>query len=105
MSILTNASTTFCLSFLKRSFLLVLGFLPFCRILTFSFSSYKDVNRLDADFSSFQVGLLDWGALYDTPDVDLQVSLLTDFVNHLYRVCVPVRWKLTDLYLIRGILG
>jgi hypothetical protein len=23
----------------------------------------------------------------------LQVSLLTDFVNHLYGVCVPVRWK------------
>jgi hypothetical protein len=36
---------------------------------------------------------LDWGALYDTPDVDLQVLLLTDFVNHLYRVSVPVRWK------------
>jgi hypothetical protein len=23
----------------------------------------------------------------------LQVSLLTDFINHLYRVCVPVGWK------------
>jgi myo-inositol catabolism protein IolC len=33
------------------------------------------------------------GGLYDTPDVDLQVSLLTDFVNHLYRVCVPIWWK------------
>jgi hypothetical protein len=24
---------------------------------------------------------------------NVQVTLLTDFVNHLYRVCVPVRWK------------
>jgi hypothetical protein len=36
---------------------------------------------------------LDWSSLYETPDVDLQVSLLTDSINHLYRVCVPVRWK------------
>jgi hypothetical protein len=42
---------------------------------------------------SNQEGLLDCGALFDTPDVDLQVSLLTDFVNFLYGVCVPVRWK------------
>jgi hypothetical protein len=48
---------------------------------------------VDADFLSYQMVLLDWGALYDTPDVDLQVSLLTDYINHLYRVCVPVRWK------------
>jgi hypothetical protein len=48
---------------------------------------------VDADFRGHQVGLLDWGALYDTPDADLQVSLLTDFVNHLYDVCVPVWWK------------
>jgi hypothetical protein len=48
---------------------------------------------VDADFFNYQVGLLDWGMLYDTPDVDLQVSLLTDFVNHLYHDCVPVRWK------------
>jgi hypothetical protein len=33
------------------------------------------------------------GVLYDTLDVDLQMPLLTDFVNLLYRVCVPVRWK------------
>jgi hypothetical protein len=57
------------------------------------FFSYKDVNRMDADFLSYLVGLLDRGALCDTPDVDLQVSLLTDFVNHLYGICVPVRWK------------
>jgi hypothetical protein len=48
---------------------------------------------VDGDFLSYQMGLLDWDALYDTPDVDLQVSLLTDFFNYLYRVCVPVRWK------------
>jgi hypothetical protein len=34
---------------------------------------------------------LHWGAFYNTPDIDLQVSLLIDFVNHLYDVCV--RWK------------
>jgi hypothetical protein len=45
---------------------------------------------VDTDFLSYKVGLLDWGALYDTPYVDLQVPLLTDFVNYLYRVCVPV---------------
>jgi hypothetical protein len=65
------------------------------------FVSYKNVNCLDADFLSYQVGLLDWGALCHTSDVDLQVSLLTDYGNHMYDVCVPVRWKL----LIRGILG
>jgi hypothetical protein len=83
-----------------------IGFLPLCWIIAFSycirppppppvdrFVSYKDVNRVNADFLSYQLGLLDWGALYDPPDVDLQVSLLIDFVNHLYRVCVPVRWK------------
>jgi hypothetical protein len=57
------------------------------------FVSYKDVNRVDADFLSYQVGLSDLDELYDTPDVDLQLSLLTDFVNQLYRVCFPVRWK------------
>jgi hypothetical protein len=46
---------------------------------------------VDTDFLSYKVGLLDWGALYDTLDVDLQVSLLTDLVNHLDRVFVPVR--------------
>jgi hypothetical protein len=51
---------------------------------------------MDADFLSYQVGLLDWGTLHDTLDVDLQDSLLTDFANHLYRVCVPVRWKLVS---------
>jgi hypothetical protein len=40
---------------------------------------------VDADFLSYQVG--------HTPDIDLQVSLLTDFVSHLYRVSVPVPWK------------
>jgi hypothetical protein len=44
-------------------------------------------------FLSYQVGFLDWGALYDTLDVDLQVSLLSDIVNHLYRLCVPLQWK------------
>jgi hypothetical protein len=48
---------------------------------------------VDGHFLGYQVGLLDWKAPYDTPDVDLQVSLLTDSINHLYRVCVPVRWK------------
>jgi hypothetical protein len=53
------------------------------------FASSKDVNRVDAYFLSNQEGLLDCGALYDYPDVDLQVSLLTDFVNHLHvwRLC------------------
>jgi hypothetical protein len=57
------------------------------------FVSYKDVNCVDAHFLSYKVGLLDWGALYDILDVALQVSLLIDFVNQLYGVCVPVRWK------------
>jgi hypothetical protein len=57
------------------------------------FVSYKDVNHVDADFLSYQMGLLDWGALCDTLDVDLQVSLVTDFVDHLYGACFPVRWK------------
>jgi hypothetical protein len=48
---------------------------------------------VNADFFNYQVGLLDWGALYDTPDVDFQVSLLTNFVNHLYGFCDAVRWK------------
>jgi hypothetical protein len=53
------------------------------------FFSYKDVNHVAADFLGYRVRLLDRGALYNTPDVDLQVSLLTDFVNHLYGICVP----------------
>jgi hypothetical protein len=52
------------------------------------------LNHVDADFLSYQVGLLDLGALYDTPDVDFKIPLLTDFVIHLFGVCVPVRWKL-----------
>jgi hypothetical protein len=35
------------------------------------FVSYKDVNRVDADFLRYQAGLLDWDALYDTSDVNL----------------------------------
>jgi hypothetical protein len=63
--------------------------------------SYKDVNRVDADFLSYQVGLLDWGALYDTPDVDLQVSLLI-----LLIICIAFVFPFGgSLYLIRGILG
>jgi hypothetical protein len=54
------------------------------------FVSYKDVNRVDGAFLSYQLRLLDWVALYDTPDVDLQVSLLTDFISHLYDFCVPL---------------
>jgi hypothetical protein len=38
------------------------------------FVSYKDVNHVDADFLSHQLRLLDWGALYETPNVDLQVN-------------------------------
>jgi hypothetical protein len=43
---------------------------------------------VDADFLSYRV------RIYDTTDVDLQVSLLIDYVSHLYGVCVPVRWKI-----------
>jgi hypothetical protein len=33
------------------------------------FVSYKDVIRVDADFLKYQVGLLQWGALYDNLDI------------------------------------
>jgi hypothetical protein len=61
------------------------------------FVSFKDVSCVNVDFLAFQVRLLNWDVFYATSDVDLQLSLLTDFVNHLYDVCVLVRWKfITD---------
>jgi hypothetical protein len=54
------------------------------------FVSYKDVNSVDAHFLSNHEGLLDCSALYDTPDVDLQVSLLRFCQSSVY---VPIRWK------------
>jgi hypothetical protein len=89
---LLSAWSDHCILTFSYLFLLFFFFRP--PPLVDRFISYKDVNCVDVDFLSYQqVGRLDWGALYDTPDFDLQVSLLTDFVNHLYRVCVPVRWK------------
>jgi hypothetical protein len=44
------------------------------------FVSYKN----GCKFFELPGGTLGLGALCDTPDVDLQDSLLTDFVNHLY---------------------
>jgi hypothetical protein len=53
-------------------------------------ASFKDVSRVDVDFLAFQVGFLNKDVFYATCDFDQQVSLLTDFVNHLYDVRVPV---------------
>jgi Reverse transcriptase (RNA-dependent DNA polymerase) len=54
---------------------------------------FKDVNRIDVGFLQYQSALLDWDAIYLTPDVNEQVDVLTGFIAHLFEVCVPLRRK------------
>lgn len=55
------------------------------------FLHIKDLKLVNIDFLQNQISLLNWADLYATPDVDERVNIITNFINHLYFVCVPSR--------------
>jgi hypothetical protein len=57
------------------------------------FVTVRDLNLINIEFLQDQISLLNWAALYATPDVDERVNILTSFINYLYDIAVPLRRK------------